>query len=132
MPPPLGPDSIIVIATHCSGRITMLFKLTSTDIHDTALVDCATGEILYRTSTLLAGPSRSRASSLSSRSWTWANWSQEKLPACEQTTTSVLDRDGETVAEIVWDGKNASVIRIEGEVLQGTMELFDAAFVRVL
>ena len=44
----------------------------------------------------------------------------------------MLDRDGETAAEIVWNGRNASVIRIEDEVLQGTTELFDAAFVRVL
>ena len=112
----------------------MLYKLTSTDIHDTALVDCATGEILYRTSTCVAGPSRSPASSTSSlgRSWARTNRSYEKLPACEQSTTAVLDRDGETAAEIVWNGRNASVIRIEDEVLQGTTELFDAAFVRVL
>ena len=112
----------------------MLYKLTSADIHDTALVDCATGEILYRTSTCAAGPSRSPASSTSSlgRSWARTNRSYEKLPACEQSTTAVLDRDGETAAEIVWNGRNASVIRIEEEVLQGTTELFDAAFVRVL
>ena len=113
----------------------MLVKLTSTDIHDTALVDCATGEILYRTSTSLPGPSRSRTSSMSSRSWTWSNWSNrslEKLPAREPLTTTVLDRNGEAVAEVEWNGRNASVIRIEDEVIQGTMELFDAAFVRVL
>ncbi|RPD66602.1 hypothetical protein L226DRAFT_203377 [Lentinus tigrinus ALCF2SS1-7] len=112
----------------------MLFKLTSTDIRDTALVDCATDEILYRTSTCVAGPSRSPASSTSSlgRSWARANRSYEKLPACESCTTAVLDRDGETAAEIVWNGRNASVIRIEDDVLQGATELFDAAFVRVL
>ncbi len=113
----------------------MLLKLTSTDIYDMAFVDCATGEILYRTSTSLPGPSRSRTSSLSSRSWTWSNWSNrslEKLPACELSTTAVLDPDGGTAAEIVWNGRNASAIRIEDEVIQGTMELFDAPFVRVL
>ncbi|KAI0723777.1 hypothetical protein C8T65DRAFT_714743 [Cerioporus squamosus] len=115
----------------------MLFKLTSADIRDTALVDCATGEILYCTSTsaCVAGPSRSPASSTSSLGRTWArtNRSYEKLPASgEPSTTAVLDREGETAAEIVWNGRNASVIRIQDEVLQGTTELFDAAFVRVL
>ncbi|KAI0748367.1 hypothetical protein C8Q80DRAFT_1270786 [Daedaleopsis nitida] len=109
----------------------MLLKLTSTDIRDTALVDCATGETFFHTSTSIPGPSRS-TSSLSSRSWTRSNRSLEKLPACGRPTTAVLDRDGEIAAEIEWDGNNASVIRIEDEVLQGTTELFDAAFVRVL
>ena len=44
----------------------------------------------------------------------------------------MLDGDGETVAEITWEGKNASIIRILDEELQGTTELFDAAFARVL
>ena len=120
----------------------MLLRLTSPDIHDTALVDCASGETLYRTSTPLAGPSRSRSSSASSLSLGLSGWaarsnrSQEKLP--ERHTpplalaTAVLDTDGELAAEIVWAGRNAAEIRIGEEVLRGSTELFDAAFVRVL
>ena len=122
----------------------MLLRLTSPDIHDTALVDCASGETLYRTSTPLAvaGPSRSRSSSTSSLSLSLSGWgarsnrSQEKLPECPapapSRATAVLDADGELAAEIVWAGRNAAEIRIGEEVLQGSVELFDAAFVRVL
>nr|VWP00643.1 N/A [Ganoderma boninense] len=110
----------------------MLLKVTSPDIHNTALLDCATNEVLYRTTTspvppgLSPGPSRSRTSLASS------NRSYEKLPACDLHTTAVLDPDGDTVAEIVWEGHNATIIRIQDEELRGTTELFDAAFARVL
>ncbi|EIW60315.1 uncharacterized protein TRAVEDRAFT_119142 [Trametes versicolor FP-101664 SS1] len=106
-----------------------LYKLTSLDIRDTALVDCATGETLYRTSTPVASP-RSRASSITS--WASSSRSQEKLPLRDQCTTAVLDREGQIVAEIVWEGTHTPEIRIGDEVLKGTGELFDAAFVRVL
>ncbi|KAI1783992.1 hypothetical protein LXA43DRAFT_289221 [Ganoderma leucocontextum] len=114
----------------------MLLKVTSADIHNTALLDCDTGEILYRTTTSLppglSGPSRSRTSLASTFSRASSNRSYEKLPACEQNTTAVLDCDGDTVAEIVWEGHNATIIRIQDEELRGTTELFDAAFARVL
>ncbi|KAI0647517.1 hypothetical protein C8Q79DRAFT_907975 [Trametes meyenii] len=110
----------------------MLFKFASTDVRSTALVDCATGEVVYRTSTSAPPPSRSRSSSTSSRAST--SRSQEKLPlrGDDECTTAVLDHEGQTVAEIVWAGRHASVIRIREELLNGTTELFDAAFVRVL
>lgn len=115
----------------------MLLKVTSADIHNTALLDCATGEVLYRTTTStvppgLPGPSRSRTSLASTFSRASSNRSYEKLPAYEQNTTAVLDCDGDTVAEIVWEGHNATIIRIQHEELRGTTELFDAAFARVL
>ena len=114
----------------------MLLKVTSADIHNTALLDCATDEVLYRTTTSqppgLPGPSRSRTSLASTFSRASSNRSYEKLPACEQNTTAVLDSDGDTVAEIVWEGHNATIIRIQDEELRGTTELFDAAFARVL
>ncbi|KAI0780456.1 hypothetical protein BD413DRAFT_607758 [Trametes elegans] len=114
----------------------MLLKITSSDVRDTALVDCATGEVVYRTASTsapaLPGLSRSRSSSTTS----WAASSsraREKSPACpERCTTAVHDREGRAVAEIVWEGRHAALIGIEDEVLQGTTELFDAAFVRVL
>ncbi|KAI0371669.1 hypothetical protein BV20DRAFT_964888 [Pilatotrama ljubarskyi] len=108
----------------------MLLKLTSSDVRDTALVDCATGDVVYRTSTSDRARPRSRASSTSS--WASTSRSQEKLPLCDRCTTAVLDREGQAVAEIVWEGRHASVIRIREDVLKGTAELFDAAFVRVL
>ncbi|KAI0665302.1 hypothetical protein C8Q70DRAFT_44618 [Cubamyces menziesii] len=107
----------------------MLLKLTSSDIRDTALVDCATGDVVYRTSTPTPALLRSRAGSISS--WASPSRSQEKLPQCDESTTAVLDKEGQTVAEIVWEGRHASVIRIQEEVLRGTTELFDAAFVKI-
>ncbi|KAI0672752.1 hypothetical protein C8Q78DRAFT_678229 [Trametes maxima] len=109
----------------------MLFKLASTDVRSTALMDCVTGEVVYRTSTSTPPPLRSRSSSTSS--WASTSKSQEKLPlrGDDECTTAVLDQEGQTVAEIVWEGRHASVIRIGEEVLNGTTELFDAAFVRV-
>lgn len=50
----------------------------------------------------------------------------------DQCTTAMLDREGQIVAEIVWEGTHTPEIRIGDEVLKGTGELFDAAFVRVL
>ena len=126
----------------------MLLRLTSPDIHDLSLVDCATGDVLYRTSTPVAGPSRSRASSTSSLGWsTRSYWSsssrsqerlsraQEKLPEGAHPAsraTAILDPDGEAVGEIMWNGRNVCGIRIGEEVLGGTTELFDAEFVRLL
>ncbi|KAI0636510.1 hypothetical protein C8Q77DRAFT_1051255 [Trametes polyzona] len=106
-----------------------LYKITSSDVRDTALVDCATGEVVYHTSTQSISP-RTRASSITS--WASSSRAYEKLPQRDQCTTEVVDREGRTVAQIVWEGRHASEIRIEGEVLRGTAELFDAAFVRVL
>ncbi|KAI8982829.1 hypothetical protein BD414DRAFT_491249 [Trametes punicea] len=109
----------------------MLLKLTSSDIRDTALVDCTTGEVVYRTSTSVPHRARSRSGSTTSWASTSTSRSQEKLLRCDQCTTAVIDQDGETVAEITWEGRHASVIRIQEEVLRGTTDLFDAAFVRV-
>lgn len=108
-----------------------LYKLTSANVRETTLVDCATGEVAYRTCTPSAsGSSRSRASSIAS--WTGTSRSQEKLPQRNEPTTAILDHEGRIVAEIIWEGTHASEIRIQEEVLKGTSELFDAAFVRVL
>ncbi|OSD08383.1 hypothetical protein PYCCODRAFT_1429453 [Trametes coccinea BRFM310] len=108
----------------------MLLKLSSSDIRDTALVDCATDEVVYRTCTSCPSSSRSRSSSTSS--WASSTRSREKLPERNECTTVLLDCQGEAVAEIAWEGNHASMIRIREEVLQGTTELFDASFVRVL
>lgn len=50
----------------------------------------------------------------------------------EPKVTSLIDKDGKTVADITWDDNHASVIRIGEETLAGPAELFDAAFVKVL
>ncbi|CDO76428.1 hypothetical protein BN946_scf184781.g5 [Trametes cinnabarina] len=111
----------------------MLLKLTSLDIRDTALVDCASDGILYRTCTSVPSSSRSRSSSTSSiSSWGSSSRSREKLPQHDECTTTLLDCEGDPVAEIVWEGRHASTIKIQEEVLKGTTELFDASFVRVL
>ncbi|KAH9928517.1 uncharacterized protein BXZ73DRAFT_90577 [Epithele typhae] len=113
----------------------MLLRLTSPDIRDTSLVDCTTGEVLYRTSTPVAGPSRSRAGSITAPGRASTS---RRAPSknSQNATPSVHDgaarRRREVAAEIVWDGRVASVIKIGDEVLRGTTELFDAAFVRVM
>ena len=43
-----------------------------------------------------------------------------------------MGSDGQILAEILWEERHASVIRIGRETLAGTGEIFDAAFVKVL
>ena len=50
----------------------------------------------------------------------------------EPKVTSLIDSDGLVAAEIFWENKLASVIRIGDETLAGTRDLFDASCVRVL
>ncbi|KAI0823560.1 hypothetical protein BC628DRAFT_1324667 [Trametes gibbosa] len=99
-----------------------LYQLSSANVRDTTLVDCITGKVVYRTWTPPPSPHSSGAST---------SRLQEKLSQCDRPTTAVLDYEGQTVAEIVWEGAHASDIRIREDVLKGTSELFDAAFIRV-
>lgn len=46
--------------------------------------------------------------------------------------TFVEDAQGRVVAEITWKGETASHIRIGDTEIKGTLELFDAAFVKIL
>lgn len=46
--------------------------------------------------------------------------------------TFVEDAQGHVVAEITWKGTTASHIRIGDTEIQGTIELFDSAFVKIL
>ncbi|OBZ65770.1 hypothetical protein A0H81_14253 [Grifola frondosa] len=110
----------------------MLFKLTSSDVRNTTLIHYATDTVTYRIST--TGPLRRRrnGSRSSSSSSVSSCSSQQHQSPSNQSTTTVEDRDGRIVAEIVWEGKSATIIRIGDEVLEGTTELFDAAFVKVL
>ena len=110
----------------------MLFKLTSFDIQNTSIINCLTGEVIYEVSTPRPC-SRSRSRSTASlRSFaSFGSCSQEKL-APEPKITSIVDEDGKVVANITWEDRHASVIRIGEETLAGTAELFDAAFVKVL
>ncbi|KAI0072262.1 hypothetical protein K474DRAFT_414096 [Panus rudis PR-1116 ss-1] len=110
----------------------MLFKFTSFDVENTSIIDCLTGDVIYHVSTPRpCTRSRSR-STTSLRSFaSFGSSSQEKLVS-EQRVTSLIDRDGAVVAEIFWEERHPSVIRIGDETLAGTAELFDAAFVKVL
>ncbi|KAI0929084.1 hypothetical protein AcV5_006447 [Taiwanofungus camphoratus] len=106
----------------------MLFKFTSPDIRQTTLVDCATGGAAYRTTT----PHVQRLRSSSRATMKSFSKSQVNLVLDDQRTTFVEDKDGNVVAEITWEGNYASVIKIQDQVLQGTAELFDAAFIKIL
>ena len=50
----------------------------------------------------------------------------------EPKVTSLIDSDGLVAAEIFWEDKVASVIRIGDETIAGTRDLFDASCVKVL
>ncbi|KAL4244862.1 hypothetical protein ABKN59_001562 [Abortiporus biennis] len=116
----------------------MLLKLTSSDIENTTIVDCSTGTVLYQTHTpSTASSSRSRSQStsslrtISSIGSTLSTLSSEKLTQA-QKVTYLFDQTGDAVAEIVWEERHASLIRIREEEIAGTAELFDASFVKVL
>lgn len=110
----------------------MLLKFTSSDIQNTSIIDCSTGDVIFEVSTprpCTRSRSRSTASLRSFASF--GSYSQEKL-AQEPKITSLIDEDGKVVADITWEDRHASLIRIGEETLAGTAELFDAAFVKVL
>ncbi|THH29085.1 hypothetical protein EUX98_g5107 [Antrodiella citrinella] len=111
----------------------MLFKFTSADLENTSIIDCSTGEVAYHVST--PGPcirERSR-STTSIRSFaTYNSSSREKFDISEPKVTSLIDSDGLAAAEIFWENKLASVIRIGEETLAGTRDLFDSSCVRVM
>lgn len=110
----------------------MLFKFTSSDIQNTSIIDCATGAVIYEVSTPRSCTrSRSRSTASLKSFASFGSYSQEKL-APEPKITSILDEEGKVVANITWEDRHASVIRIGEETLAGTAELFDAAFVKVL
>ncbi|KAH9950243.1 hypothetical protein B0H21DRAFT_563227 [Amylocystis lapponica] len=108
----------------------MLFKFSSADIHDTTLIDCATGAVAFRTTT--SSPQRAR--SFSQSTLASSSKSQENLATGDpnQRTTFLEDSTGRAVAEITWEENHASSIHIGEQTLQGTAELFDAAFVKIL
>lgn len=110
----------------------MLFKFTSSDIQNTSIVDCSTGDVIFEVTTPRAcSRSRSRSTASLKSFASFGSYSQEKL-APEPKITSIIDEDGKVVANITWEERHASVIRIGEESLAGTAELFDAAFVKVL
>lgn len=111
----------------------MLLKFTSSDIENTSILDCSTGAAAYYVSTSsLCARSRSQSTSSLRSSASGGPSSKEKLYLPEQKITSLLGSDGQILAEILWEERHASVIRIGRETLAGTGEIFDAAFVKVL
>ncbi|TFY57727.1 hypothetical protein EVJ58_g6859 [Rhodofomes roseus] len=50
----------------------------------------------------------------------------------DQHITFIEDGEGRIVAEITWKGATASHIRIGDNEINGTIELFDSAFVKIL
>lgn len=110
----------------------MLFKLTSADINGTSLIDCATGKVAFRTTT--EHPQRVRSGSCSTVDSAISHRSLEKRPMLPSggRTTFLEDSEGNVVAEITWEGTAATCIRIGDDLIKGTAELFDAAFVKIL
>ena len=112
----------------------MLFKLTSTDVQNTTIIDCSSGAVAFRIST--STPSGSRSRSLSAASFysfaSSGSLSRESLSVLSSKMTVLKDVDDVSLAEIVWEQNTASHIRIGDEALAGTSELFDTAFIKVL
>lgn len=109
----------------------MLLKFTSSNVENTSIIDCSTGDVAYIVSTPMP-PSRSRTRSTTSlMSFASSSTSHDRY-APEQKVTSLSSADGEVLAEIFWEERHASLIKIGEETLAGTGELFDAQFVKVL
>ncbi|CCM00524.1 uncharacterized protein FIBRA_02558 [Fibroporia radiculosa] len=109
----------------------MLLKFSTSDICQTSLIDCATGTVAFRTTT--ERPQRPRTGSWSSTSTASSSTSQDPLPmySDDRSTTIVRDGDENIVAEITWQGRSASLIRVGDDIVNGAAELFDAAFVKI-
>jgi hypothetical protein len=111
----------------------MLFKFTSSDVQNTTVIDCASGDVAFRLQTSTPG-TRSRSLSASSF-YSFASSStlwRDNLPSPCQKTTWLKDADGDSLAEIVWEENTSSLIRIGEETLAGTAEIFDPYFAKVL
>ena len=111
----------------------MLFRLNSTDVQNTTVVDCSSGAVAFRISTSTPC-SRSRSLSAASfySSTSSSSSSRENISADSHKMTVLKDGDDYTLAEIIWEENTATHIRIDDENLSGASELFDAAFVKVL
>lgn len=105
----------------------MLFQFASSDVYQTTILDPTTGQIAFRTYT--CRPPRQRLGSSSSSSTASSSNSTDEVPG---DMTFVEDAQGRVVAEITWKGETASHIRIGDTEIKGTLELFDAAFVKIL
>ncbi|KAI0345416.1 hypothetical protein BDW22DRAFT_1325729 [Trametopsis cervina] len=111
----------------------MLFKLTSTDVQNTSLIDCASGSIAYRiTTSTPAGRSRSLSASSFYSLASSSTLSRENITTPSQKTTILKNSRDHPIAEIRWADHTSSHIRIGDEVLAGTTEIFDASFIKVL
>lgn len=111
----------------------MLYKFTSSDVQNAAVIDCATGAVVFHISTMTPGTRSRSASAASFYSFASSSTSSRELStAAINKFTSVTDVEGELLAEITWKEGTATSVRIGEEVLAGTAEVFDAAFVKVL
>ncbi|KAI0086413.1 hypothetical protein BDY19DRAFT_908378 [Irpex rosettiformis] len=111
----------------------MLFRFTSSDLQNTTVIDCSTGEVAYRFSTPTP---TTRSRSLSAASFysfaSSSSLSRENLSGSPQKSTWLRDAQDFTVAEIVWEDNTSSLIRIGEEEIAGTADIFDTSFMKVL
>ncbi|KAH9930643.1 uncharacterized protein B0H18DRAFT_130747 [Fomitopsis serialis] len=107
----------------------MLFHFASSDVYETTITDAVTGAVAFRT--LTCRPQRQRSGTWSSTSTASSSSSRVDV-ANDQHMTFIEDGEGRIVAEITWKGTTASHIRIGDNEINGTIELFDSAFVKIL
>jgi hypothetical protein len=110
----------------------MLLKFVSTDVQNTTVVDCESGEVVFRISTTTPG-TRSRAPSAASLySFASASSSSRELCPPGPKTTTISDADGVFLGDITWLDATASLIHVGEEELPGAAGIFDVNYVKVL
>ena len=110
----------------------MLLKFLSTDVQNTAVVDCQSGEVLFTISTTIPG-TRSRSTSAASfYSFASSSSSSRELLTPPPKITTIVNSEGGFVADITWLDATASLIHIGEEELPGAAGIFDVNYVKVL
>ncbi len=101
----------------------MLLKFATKNLFNTTVVDCATGDVVFRVAT----SGTRRAPSL--YSFAYAN-SRGRLPKKQVTTLS--GADGASMGEITWEEDAVAHIRVGEEELEGNCDIFAVDFIQVL
>ncbi|KZT02141.1 uncharacterized protein LAESUDRAFT_794313 [Laetiporus sulphureus 93-53] len=111
----------------------MLRKFMATDVFQSTNLDDAVGDLAFRTKT--HRPRLTRSGSQASNSNSTSIRALEKCPMIpsELDMTFAEDAEGDTVADITWEGDNVVLIPIlvGDECIKGTAELFGVASMRI-
>ena len=111
----------------------MLLSFSSSNLSNCDIIDCATGNVVFRVVT--SEPAARSRSRLGHTLYSLANpsTSRERFESPLLKTTTLTGSDGTFLAGVTWDKPDERVIGIQigDEMLAGNHELFDPAFIRV-